>query len=116
MTHLHIIFRSRYCSGRNKLTTQLTTNLISMSTYPIYSAFMDVILNTLTLMDTYYSYGVHSRIIKNLLTKFEAHQHKIISKENKLLVEKSSRFRSPGGPKIDYMCNREIIRIQNGIL
>ena len=30
---------------------------------------------------------VHYRIIKNLLAKFEAHQHSKISKEQKLLVE-----------------------------
>ena len=45
------------------------------------------IFNTSTIRDASSSYGVYSRTIKNLLTKFEAHQHIRISKEQKPLVE-----------------------------
>ena len=83
----HRIFRSRHCSGRPNFTTQLTTNLIIMPSSPIYYDFMDFILNTSTVRAASSIYGVHSRIIKNLLTNFEAHQHSRISREQKPLVK-----------------------------
>ena len=86
-TQHHIIFRSRYCNARQKFTTQLTTNLIIILHPRLYSAFMYVTWNNSTISATSSNYKVQPSIIKNLLANVEAHQHSIISKQNKTLVE-----------------------------
>ena len=53
---------------------------------PLYYYLIDVIQNTLTISTASSNYKVHSSIIKNLLAKFESHQHSRIIKENKPLV------------------------------
>ena len=86
-THHHRIFRSRHCSDRPKLTTRLTTNLIIMTPSLLYFSFMYVIRNNLAIWSTSSNYRVQHSIFKDLLTKFEAHQHIRKSKGQKLLVE-----------------------------
>ena len=62
-------------------TTQLNAKHI------IIPHFMDVIQNNSTISSDSSNHKVHSRITKNLIIKYESHQHSRINIENKPLVE-----------------------------
>ena len=51
-----------------------------MPPLPLYSALVGVIQNTSTIRAASSTYKVHSRIIKNTIAEFEAHQNIRISK------------------------------------
>ena len=86
-THHQIIFISIHCSESTKFNTQLTDNIIIIPPPTFYSDFMYAIKNTSTIGGASSNWKSHSRIIKNLLANFEAHQNNIINKEKKQLVE-----------------------------